>query len=452
MALGSGRILLQDLCKIDKHLDEILDQEQVASMIRELKASKKACHIIGLASDGGVHSHINHVLRLAQHVLKHEVPVKLHLITDGRDTLPRSALKFLKRIDDVMANAPLCSIATLGGRYYAMDRDKRFDRTEQAYRVITGLCKARTFSSAVKAVSDSYTQGVSDEFIQMQSHVDYTAMEHGDAVIFANFRADRMRQLFEAMCSPYFDGFVRKDRVEFSRIVAMTPYAPEVYDLATVLFQPEKPKNILSDVLHQQNLSQLRVAETEKYPHVTFFFDATREQPYPNEKRIFINSPKVFTYDQAPGMSAVEITDELIKSAANESYDFILLNYANADMVGHTGNFDATVQAVKVIDACLKRLYSSLVKNLNFTLVIVGDHGNAECMFDEANCSAHTAHTTNPVPFIVASQATGLSLRSGGSLCDVAPTILNLMKLNKPSEMTGTDLFESQEELIKEDT
>lgn len=434
MTISCGRVIPQDLTRIDQNLETALKQACMEQLISSLKLSNKCCHIIGLSSDGGVHSHINHILATAKYLSEHGIKVKLHLITDGRDTLPRSALSFVSQITDLVKADPLLSIATIGGRYYAMDRDNRLDRTQKAFDVIAGRGE-KIFTCPIESIKKSYQQNISDEFLEMQSHADYSGIEPGDAIFFANFRADRMRQLFNALSA-----------MPFARVITMTPYHVDALPkgegylkLADVLFRPQQPKNILSDVLYQNGLSQLRVAETEKYAHVTFFFDAARETAYPNERRIFINSPKVARYDLKPEMSAYEITNAVIENAAKA--DFILLNYANADMVGHTGNYAATLQAVKAVDDCLKKLYSCLVQGMNFTLVIVSDHGNAEYMFDEKNNSQHTAHTINPVPFIITRPKECFRLRMGG-LSDVAPTILALMNINKPEEMTGTSLLE----------
>lgn len=427
MTIGSGRVMTQDLTKIDQDLEKTLNQDCMAQLIHSLKASDKACHIIGLASDGGVHSHLNHIIMIARHLAQNGIKVKLHLITDGRDTLPKSAPTFMLQVVEEIKSNPLLSIATIGGRYYAMDRDHHLDRTQKAFNVIVKGSKEKSFTCPLEVIKNSYKEGIFDEFIEMQSHINYTGVENGDAVIFANFRADRMRQLFNSMRT-----------IKFSHVITMTLYYPNV---AQVLFPPEQPKNILSDVLHKSGLSQLRVAESEKYAHVTFFFDSAREAAYPNEKRIFIKSPNVPTYDLKPEMSAYEVTDAVIENVAKEPYNFILLNYANADMVGHTGNYDATVKAVKAIDDCLKKLYAYLVEQMNFTLIIAADHGNAEYMFDEKNHSQHTAHTTNPVPLIVTSR--NHKIKHIGGLRDIAPTILDLMNITKPEEMTGTSLLES---------
>jgi len=432
MAIGSGRLIRQSLVKINSELNSTLQRDPITELISNLNSTKKTCHLIGLASDGGVHSHIDHLITIAQHLTKNQVKVNLHLITDGRDTDPTHGRGFVQRLNEMCKTNALLSISTISGREYAMDRDKRFERVERAFRAIS-FGSDKTFDCPVAAVSASYAEGITDEFITPQSHASYKGMEDGDAVIFCNFRADRTRQLCGALLDLHFSGFKRDKSFRFSKAITLMPYSKALEAFAIPLFRHELHKNTLCEVLNSHGKSSLRIAETEKYAHITFFFDAGREVSYPNEKRIIIPSPKVATYENCPEMSANEITDTVLSELEQNKYDFVLLNYANPDMVGHTGNYQKTIKAVKTVDDCLQRLYDYIVEQLNGTLVIVGDHGNAEQV-------DNTAHTTNPVPFIIANKglkgATDGRLQSG-SLVDVAPTLLSLFGIQKPTEMSG---------------
>ncbi|NRA73600.1 MAG: 2,3-bisphosphoglycerate-independent phosphoglycerate mutase [Rickettsiales bacterium] len=444
MTMGSGRVILQDLVRINSSLNSVLQKDVIQNVITKLRQTNKQCHLIALVSDGGVHSHINHLIIIAKYLLAQKIGVKLHLITDGRDSDPNSGIKFVKKLNELANNNPLLSICTITGRYFAMDRDKNFDRTEKAFRAIMhGIGKK--FSDPVEAILSSYETKITDEFIEPLVFNQYKAIENGDAIIFCNFRTDRIRQLCTAILDPSFTEFNRGEEIHISKAFTLVSYSKELEKFAEPLFRREVHKNTLSEVLNQQNLSSLRIAETEKYAHITFFFDVGRENSYPNEKRILIPSPKVATYNQKPAMSAHSITDILVSELTQNKYDFVLLNYANPDMVGHTGDYSATVEAIKVVDACLQKLYHAIVEEMKGTLILVGDHGNAECMVTKKSNTICTAHTTNPVPFIIANQTLKnnpeIKLK-GGSLADVAPTILNLFGLTKPKEMSGQNLLE----------
>ena len=447
MTIGAGRAILQDLVRINSDLNSILQQNTIKSLIADLYQTKKACHLVGLVSDGGIHSHIDHLISIAEHLTKAQIKVNLHLITDGRDSAPISGIGFVKRLNEIARANSLLSISTITGRYFAMDRDKNFDRTEKAFNAISyGIDdNSNIFDCPEKSISSLYNQGVTDEFIEPQVYLNYKGIENGDAVIFYNFRTDRLRQLCSSLLDPNFNGFKRNRTVQCSKAITMVSYSKELEKFAKPLFQRKAHKNILSEILNMQNISCLRIAETEKYAHVTFFFDAGKEHGYANETRILIPSPKVDTYNQRPEMSAKKITDTLLSELEKNKYDFVLLNYANPDMVGHTGDYLATVKAIKAVDACLQRLYDTVVEKMNGTLIIVGDHGNAEYMVEKGLGTVCTAHTTNPVPFIIANKILMNNSNANlceGSLVDVAPTILNLFGIQQPQEMSGKNLLE----------
>jgi 2,3-bisphosphoglycerate-independent phosphoglycerate mutase len=443
MTIGSGRIIYQDLVRINNaiELNIIQKNEALESLIATLKNNKKACHIIGLISDGGVHSHIEHLIFMAKFVAHQGIKVYLHLITDGRDTAPQNAQKFIQQVIEDIEEIDLISIATISGRYYAMDRDKRYDRIKRYYDTIIDSSN-KTFEDPLEVITKSYSDNIYDEFIVPQSNFHYQGMEDGDGVIMINFRADRMRQLALSLFDPHFTDFKREKIINFSEKLTMVEYSKEINAFSKSIFPALVINNTLPEILSQQDLSQLRIAETEKYAHVTFFFNAGREIPFKGEDRILINSPKVTTYDQSPEMSAYELTERLLKEILSGKYDFILVNFANTDMVGHTGNYHATIKAVKSIDKCLEKIYSAITE-IGGILIITADHGNAEKMFDEENNNVHTSHTTYPVPFIIVNDKLGDMKLKNGTLADIAPTILNLMSLKTPQDMTGKNLIVS---------
>ncbi|MBP9791744.1 MAG: 2,3-bisphosphoglycerate-independent phosphoglycerate mutase [Rickettsiales bacterium] len=440
MTIGGGRVFKQDLLRVS---DTLQNNKERLKNLRNTKPNLgKVCHIVGLVSDGGVHSHINHILDLAQYYVIENIVVYFHVITDGRDTLPKSAKKYLAQIQQFCDQNVNAQIKSISGRYYVMDRDNRYERTEKAYNAI--ICgKGLTFQqdNILDYIDRSYTHKIFDEFIEPVVADDYLGVAKGDVVIFANFRADRMRQIVSSIVLPEFKGFSRLRNVyEEINVFTMTQYSSLLDAYVEVILKPERYSNILTDILDKHKMSQLRVAETEKYAHVTFFFDAGEEKINNLEKRILVPSPKVEKYDLKPEMSAYEVTTTIVSEFGKKRYDFCLVNYANADMVGHTGNYNATVEAVKAIDHCLGMLYK-LSQEINGTLIITADHGNAELMFDDSNCSDHTAHTINPVPFIMVDHNLENARVHDGGLADIAPTILDLLGLKKPKEMTGNSLL-----------
>jgi 2,3-bisphosphoglycerate-independent phosphoglycerate mutase len=440
MTIGGGKVFYHDLIRINDALKH--DVNQVSILRSVLPRNGGSCHIIGLVSDGGVHSHIDHILSLARYYVEQKVPVKFSIITDGRDTLPRSAKIYIKTIEEFCKQNLDAKIVSISGRYYAMDRDKRYDRTEKAYQaIICGDGHKIDKNNFQDFIDSNYKQGIFDEFIEPSVAVGYNGVSDGDLLVFANFRADRMRQIVDAVSSPNFLGFNRS-RVVYRdiKILTITEYSESFSNNVSVIFEPEHHQNILTDILEQNNISQLRVAETEKYAHITFFFDAGKEKVTKLEKRILVPSPKVSRYDLQPEMSAYQVTEEIISEFRKKKYEFCLVNYANTDMVGHTGNYEASVQAVKCVDDCLKKLYD-LTQSIDGILIITSDHGNVECMFDQKEESNHTAHTTNPVPFIIVDRYLKDARVMDGTLADIAPTILDLFGLDKPREMTGKSLL-----------
>jgi len=444
LTLGSGRIVPQELVRISDAAETgSLGREPIlVSLFQTLKGTGKALHLTGLCSEGGVHSHIDHLYALVGIAKDWGIPTYIHVITDGRDTPPRDALQTLAGLEQRLATLQHGVIATLGGRYYAMDRDRRWDRTEKMYRVMTedGPGSGQTLTQAIAA---AYAQDITDEFIR-PVRLAPGAVQPGDGVIFFNFRPDRARQLTQAFMQPDFGGFVR-DPIPDLHFVTMTQYGADLP--VAVIFPPQNLDRLLGEVVSEHGLKQLRLAETEKYAHVTYFFNGGKETPFPGEDRILVPSPIVTTYDQAPAMSAPEVTEQALVAIAKEEYALIVINYANPDMVGHTGNYAATIQAIEAVDRCVGQVIAA-VSQVGGTTLILADHGNAEVMWDEAG-HPWTAHTTNLVPCIlVEGEKRKLSghggdpeMRIGGSLADVAPTLLELLQLPQPPEMTGRSLI-----------
>jgi 2,3-bisphosphoglycerate-independent phosphoglycerate mutase len=408
-------------------------------------------HLVGLCSGGGVHSHLNHLLGLLNLAKIQEVgEVCIHAITDGRDTNPKEGIEAIGKIQAYCDRTKVGRIVTISGRYYAMDRDRRWDRVKLAYDIMTqnGPASDRT---ALEVLQASYAQNVTDEFI-IPTRIAPGAVEPDDGIIFFNFRPDRARQLTQAFVSQDFDGFEREKITPLS-FVTFTQYDPELPVL--VAFEPQNLSNLLGEVVSRHNLKQLRTAETEKYAHVTYFFNGGLEEPFPGEDRELVQSPMVATYDKAPPMSAEKVTAGAIAAIEKRIYSLIVINYANPDMVGHTGIWDATITALETVDRCLGRLLENINK-AGGTAIIIADHGNAEQMWDEAG-NPWTAHTTNPVPFIlvegegrkIPGYGTEVNLRSDGRLCDVAPTILEILGLPQPSEMTGHSVIVPAEYQVK---
>ena len=435
MTLGAGRVLHQDLTRIGKAVDE---GEFAANPVltAALEASMGATlHVLGLLSPGGVHSHEAHIAALLDMAARRGAKVRLHAFLDGRDVAPRSALASLRRIE---AHFPSV-LASLCGRYYAMDRDQRWERTERAFELLRRGNSAYRFGTPEAALHAAYARGESDEFVQpttVGAAEDQPAtIRDGDAVVFMNFRADRARQLARAFLADDFADFARAAKPELAAFATLTRYAEDLD--APVAFAPQQLEGTAGECWAQRGMTQLRIAETEKYAHVTYFFSGGREQPMPGEERVLVPSPKVATYDLAPAMSAFEVTGQLEAALDARRFDAVVCNYANGDMVGHSGDFDAAVQAVEVVDACLGHLANVLERNGGECL-IVADHGNVECM--RHGEQAHTAHTCALVPLVyVGPRRVGLA--TGGTLADVAPTLLALMGLPPPAAMTGRSLL-----------
>ena len=436
--IGAGRVVIQDLPRIDNAIanGEIERAPALVTLIEKLKASGGACHLIGLVSPGGVHSHQDHALALAKILERAKVPVSVHAITDGRDTLPQSAANDIKRL---IASLPQSvRIASVCGRYYAMDRDKRWDRVEKAYRAIVEADAPR-FADAPAAIADAYSHKKFDEFIVPAVIGDYHGMSGGDGVLCFNFRADRVREILAAMLDPDFSAFPRKRVIRFATAIGMAEYSEELDKRMGTIFPPQNLSNVLGEVVANAGRTQLRMAETEKYPHVTYFLNGGREEQYTGEDRIMVPSPKVATYDLQPEMSAPELTDKAVAAIGSGKYDLIVLNFANPDMVGHTGSLPAAIKAVETVDAGFGRLIEA-IRKAGGVLLVTADHGNCEMMRDPQTGGPHTAHTTNPVPLLL-SGARNRALVADGCLADIAPTLLELMELPQPQEMTGRSLL-----------
>jgi len=443
--IGAGRIVYQDLVRINRAVErgELGHNPALVAAMDTARTGGKALHLMGLIGPGGVHASQEHLLGLLRAAKTRGVArVFVHAFLDGRDTPPMSGLGYLEELERFLRETGTGRIATVSGRFYAMDRDKRWDRVQQAYEaLVRGV--GRRAPGALEAVRASYAEKVGDEFVPPTVLVDGDApvatIRDGDAVIFFNFRADRARELTRALAVPGFHEFDRGG-LQLGRMVCMTQY-DQTFDLP-VAFPPEQPREIFPEVLAEQGLTQFRAAETEKYAHVTFFFNGGREVVFPGEERALIPSPRdVKTYDQKPQMSAPELTSRLVQAVESGKYDFLLVNYANPDMVGHTGNLAAAIEAVRVVDTCLGQVAEACAR-ANLVLVITADHGNCEQMRDPVTGQPHTAHTMNPVPFhLVHPDFAGAKLRSGGILADVAPTLLQIMGLPQPKEMDRNSLL-----------
>lgn len=439
--MGAGRIVHQDFTRIDMEIENqhFFKNEVLLSAVKK----GKAVHILGLLSDGGVHSHEKHLHALLELAVSQQTQqVYFHVFLDGRDTPPQSATRTLQALQAHCERLNCGKIVSIIGRYYAMDRDKRWERTQKAYDLLTQGHADFHAEDAVQALRMAYARGETDEFVKATSiHKINQApitIQDGDSVIFMNFRADRARQLTHAFIDKDFQGFTRQIIPELANFVTLTEY--DATFNVSVAFPPIPLTNILGDYLSQKGLRQLRIAETEKYAHVTFFFNGGVEKPYPGEERILIPSPKVATYDLQPEMSAPELTERLVAAIESQAFDVIICNFANPDMVGHTGNFKATVKAIEVIDECLGKIETALLKS-GGEAIITSDHGNAEKMFDETTKQPHTAHTCELVPVIYIGRHAKVT-KTNGILSDIAPTLLYLLGLSKPLEMTGQSLFE----------
>jgi 2,3-bisphosphoglycerate-independent phosphoglycerate mutase len=441
--LGAGRIVYQDLTRLDKEIKEgeFFANPTLVGAVDRAVAAGKAVHIMGLLSAGGVHSHEDHIMAMVELAQRRGAKaVYLHAFLDGRDTPPRSAKSALQRFSDKFAALGCGRIATIIGRYYAMDRDNRWDRVQLAYDLMTQSKGAFHSDNAVQALEAAYARDENDEFVKptvIQAAGEANAsLNDGDALIFMNFRADRARQITRAFVEKEFDGFAREKVINFGDFIMLTEYAADIS--AACAYPPASLKNTLGEWLMDHQKTQLRISETEKYAHVTFFFNGGLEQPFTGEERILIKSPNVATYDLQPEMSSAELTDKLLTAIASGKYDAIICNYPNGDMVGHTGIYDAAIKAVETLDSCIAKVVDA-VKAVDGQLLITADHGNAEQMRDPQTGQAHTAHTSLPVPLIYVGKAADAI--EGGKLSDIAPTMLSLMGMPVPAEMSGKPLF-----------
>ncbi len=440
MNLGAGRIVVQDLPRIDDALaaGELTAKPALAAFIGALKDTGGTAHLMGLASPGGVHSHQDHIAALARDIAAAGVKVALHAFLDGRDTPPRSAAGYLAKLIADTAGVAGLGFATVIGRYYAMDRDQRWDRVGLAYGALTAG-QGEAAADPVAAVEAAYAGGTGDEFVKPAVIGGYPGMADGDGIVMANFRADRARQILTALLAPDFDGFDRPRPVRFAAALGMTSYSAALDGMMTALFPARRLDGVLGQVVAEAGMRQLRIAETEKYAHVTFFLNGGEERQFPGEERILVPSPKVATYDLQPEMSAPELTDRLVEAIAGGRFDLVAVNYANTDMVGHTGKLDAARRAVEAVDACLGRLEAA-TREAGGALLITADHGNAETMLDDITGEPHTAHTRNLVPVVLAVGPDDITTLRDGRLADVAPTILALLSLKPPQQMTGETL------------
>lgn len=461
MNLGAGRILYQDSTRIHKEIREkqFFSNPALTKAVKLANDQHANVHIMGLLSDGGVHSHQDHIVAMVELALQQGAQtVFVHAFLDGRDTPPKSADVYVAQLAQAIAQlnqqyTGKAYLVSLIGRYFAMDRDKRWDRVQQAYDLLTQAKAERVVASAQQAIEVAYAAGESDEFIQptwihsANQPADFGTIKDNDSIIFMNFRADRAREISQAFVLADFDGFTREKMPKISTFVMLTKYSDELQNHPATLtaFEPTSLNNTLGEYLQSQGKTQLRIAETEKYAHVTFFFSGGREAEFEGEKRILVNSPSVATYDLQPEMSALEVTEKLADAINSGEYDVLIVNYANGDMVGHTGVFEAAVKAVETLDSCVKTIADCVIANHGH-LLITADHGNVEQMQDYESGQVHTQHTTELVPFIYVSEQASdkTQIRAGGKLSDVAPTLLALMNLAKPVEMTGESLIVSQ--------
>ncbi|GJM06766.1 MAG: 2,3-bisphosphoglycerate-independent phosphoglycerate mutase [marine bacterium B5-7] len=437
--MGAGRLVRQALSRITQAIDDSSFQQNTAftNAFQYAAANKRTVHIMGLLSPGGVHSHEDHIVAACE--LAEQCGVKqlaLHLFLDGRDTAPKSAAASLKKIGHCFKRIGVGDVASICGRYYAMDRDTRWDRTQTCYDALTLRKASFQADTAESALEAAYARGETDEFVQATLIGNHQAIQDDDVIVMMNFRADRARQLTQAFTLPAFHGFPRERVIDYHHFVTLTEYA---HDLpCTVAYPPEKISNTLAEVVSKQGLSQLHTAETEKYAHVTFFFNGGVEAPFPLEKRILVNSPDVATYDLQPEMHVAAVAQHVIDAIHSDEHALVICNFANADMVGHTGDFDATVKAIEAIDACLGEIHQAVLENQAHWF-ITADHGNAELMYNADHAQAHTAHTNCLVPFVYVGKPTPFTAQ--GTLCDIAPTLLHVMDLTQPNEMTGVSLL-----------
>jgi 2,3-bisphosphoglycerate-independent phosphoglycerate mutase len=440
--LGAGRVVLQELPRLDKALadGDFARNPALVTLLEKLRQSGGTCQLMGLVSPGGVHSHQTHVLGLAQAVTAAGVPVVVHVWTDGRDVPPRSAAEQVGWFARELAKLPGARIGTVTGRYYAMDRDKRWERVQAAYDAMVDAKAAQHAADPVAAIEQAYAKDIGDEFVPATVIGDYAGMRDGDGVLCANFRADRVRQILAALLDKAFSGFQRTRVVRFVGAAGIAEYSEELNKLLGTMYPPQQLHRVLGEIVSDAGLRQLRAAETEKYPHVTFFFNGGREAAYAGEDRILVPSPKVATYDLQPEMSAAELTDKVAAAIDSGTYDLVIMNYANPDMVGHTGSLEAAIKAVEAVDAGLGRIVAA-VERQGGTMLVTADHGNCELMRDPETGGPHTAHTLNKVPIVLVDAPAGVEGLANGSLADIAPTLLALMGRPQPGEMTGHSLL-----------
>ncbi|WP_096087024.1 2,3-bisphosphoglycerate-independent phosphoglycerate mutase [Agaribacterium haliotis] len=445
MTLGAGRVVYQNYTRINKAIadGDFFTNEAYVKAVDSAVSADKAVHILGLLSSGGVHSHEDHILAMMELAAKRGAKkIYLHAMLDGRDVPPRSAEGPLSKASAKFEELGVGRIASIIGRFYALDRDNRWDRVEKSYNLMVDGEAEYTAKTAVEGLNAAYERDENDEFVAATAIVDgegkVAKIEDGDSVIFMNFRPDRARQITRTLVNKDFDGFERKRVAELADFVMTTEYAADIK--TSCAFPPENITNSFGEVLAKAGKTQLRIAETEKYAHVTFFFSGGQEELYDGEDRILVPSPKVETYDQQPEMSAPEVTEKLVEAIKSGKYDAIVCNYANCDQVGHTGVYDAAIKAVEAVDECLAKVFAAL-EEVGGEALVTADHGNVEEMYDEAAGQPHTQHTTFPVPLLYVGQRQ-LSLKDGGSLADIAPSLLTLLGMEQPAEMNGQSLIE----------
>ncbi|KAF0119269.1 MAG: 2 3-bisphosphoglycerate-independent phosphoglycerate mutase [Rhodospirillaceae bacterium] len=443
--LGAGRVVMQDLPRVDAAVADgsLITNPALTRFIHTLKDTHGTAHLMGLMSPGGVHSHQDHMAALARAIATAGVPVFVHALLDGRDTPPSSGKGFTARFLDAVKDLPKVRIGVVSGRYYAMDRDKRWDRVEKAFEALVNA-NAPAAPDALTAIQNSYDAGKTDEFVLPVRIADYPGMREGDGVLMANFRADRAREILTALADPAFAGFARSRVPVLAARLGLTEYSKDLNAFYPFLFPPQNLTNILGELVSKAGMTQLRIAETEKYAHVTFFFNGGEERSYSGEERILIPSPKVATYDLQPEMSAPEVTDKLVEAIESGRFDIIICNYANGDMVGHTGILPAAIKATETVDAALGRVEAA-VRQRGGALFIIADHGNCEMMRDPVTGEPHTAHTVGKVPAILVN-APGIDRLREGRLADIAPTMLDLLRMPQPTEMTGHSLLVAEME------
>lgn len=445
--IGAGRIVYQELTRITKSIEngDFFTNPEFIAAIENCKKNNTKLHILGLLSDGGVHSHIRHLFGLLEMAKRRDFEdVYVHCFLDGRDTPPASAESYIIKLQDKMQEKGIGKIASISGRFYSMDRDKRWERVKKCYDALVNG-EGNKAGSVINAIENSYQKEVFDEFVEptviCNGEEPVAKIEKNDSVIFFNFRPDRAREITRALVDKDFDGFETKKDLNLY-FVCFTNY-DETMPNVHIAFKKEPLKNTFGEYISKKGYTQLRIAETEKYAHVTFFFNGGEEKQYEGEDRILVPSPKVETYDLKPEMSAYEVTDKVLDAIKNDKYDVIILNYANPDMVGHTGSLSAAIKAVETIDECVGKVVK-LIEEKQGNLIITADHGNAEQMIDYKTGEPHTAHTTNPVPLILVTKKEDIKLRKDGKLADLAPTMLDLMNLDKPEEMTGISLLDKE--------